>query len=131
MRKSLMILPVLVLLAFISIPETYGQAARRITFKRGARSAVVTGKLSGYKGQKVYLIRVRAGQIIKTEQAGSHPITIAVLDPRGEVAADSDASCNSRKQTESTTAGDYKIIVTECMKADSWRGSFKFKVWVE
>jgi hypothetical protein len=131
MKKFLMVLPVFVLLAFISVPDAYGQKAQRITFKRGARSAVVTGKLYGYKGQKAYVIRVRAGQILQTEQAGSHSITIAVIDPRGEIAADSDASCNSRKQTEKTAAGDYKIIVTQCLKADPWRGTFKFRIWVE
>jgi hypothetical protein len=132
MRKFLMILPVFILLAFAAIPDAYGQAAQRITFKRGARSAVVTGSLYGFKGKKVYVIRVRAGQILKTGQIGSrHPVTIAVLDPKGEIAADSDASCNDRKETEATVAGNYKIIVTECMKADPWRGSFKFRVRVE
>lgn len=132
MRKFLLLAPVLILLAFIAVPDIYGQKSQRITFKRGAKSAVVSGSLSSFKGQKVYVIRVRAGQILRTEPIGSHPpITIAVLDPNGEIAADSDASCNNRKQTESTVAGDYKLIVTECRKADPWRGSFRFKVWVE
>lgn len=110
----------------------FAQKAQRITFKRGARQAVVSGTLYSYKGQRIFVIRVRAGQILSTEQVGEgHAITIAVLDPHGEIAADSDASCNNRKQTEETMAGDYKIIITECMKADPWRGTFRFKVTVK
>jgi hypothetical protein len=132
MKKNLIIFGLFIFLASVAVPQFFGQSATRITFKRGARSAIVSGTLSGYKGKRVFVIRVRAGQILKTEQIGSgRPITIEVLDPKGEVAADSDASCNNRKQTEETRAGDYKIIVTECMKANKWRGSFKFKVRVD
>jgi hypothetical protein len=117
----------LLLLSFAS----FAQKAQRITFKRGATRAIVSGTLRSYKGERTFIIRVRAGQILKTEQVGEgHAITIAVLDPSGEIAADSDASCNNRKQTEETVAGDYKIIVSECSKADQWRGTFKFKVTV-
>jgi len=132
MRKFLLLAPVFILLAFIAMPNIFAQKPQRITFKRGAKQAVVTGSLYSYKGQRVYVIRVRAGQVLKTGQVGSrHPVTISVLGPDGEIAADSDASCNNRKQTETTVAGDYKMIVTECKKADPWRGSFKFRVWVE
>jgi hypothetical protein len=132
MRKNFIAAGLFIFLMLTAVPGIFGQSAKRITFKRGARSAVVTGNLYSYAGKKVYVIRVRAGQVIRTEQVGTgRSITIAVLDPRGEIAADSDASCNNRKESEPTIAGDYKIIVTECMKADPWRGSFKFKVWVE
>ena len=132
MRKNFLIAGLFVFLMLTAVPVVFGQAAKRITFKRGAKSAIVSGTLSSCKSKRVYVIRVRAGQILKTEQIGTgHTITIAVLDPQGEIAADSDLSCNNRKQTEETVAGDYKIIVTECMKADPWRGSFKFKIWVE
>jgi hypothetical protein len=131
MKKLFLLSTILLLLA----STAFAQKAQRITFKRGAKQAVVSGTLYSYRGQRVYVIRVRAGQILKTEQVGGekggHAITIAVLDPRGEIAADSDASCNNRKETESTMAGDYKIIVSECGKADEWRGTFRFKVRVE
>jgi hypothetical protein len=131
--KKLLLLSVISLLLFAAAADAaFAQKAQRITFKRGAKQAVVSGTLYSYKGQRVYVIRVRAGQILKTGQVGEgHAITIAVLDPHGEIAADSDASCNNRKQTEETMAGDYKIIVSECSKVDEWRGTFKFKVRVE
>lgn len=132
MRKNFLIAGLFVFLMFAAAPVIFAQAAKRITFKRGAKSAIVSGTLSSYKSKRVYVIRVRAGQTIKTEQVGrGHSITIAVLDPQGEIAADSDLSCNNRKESEKTVAGDYKIIVTECMKADPWRGNFKFKIRVE
>jgi hypothetical protein len=131
--KKLFLLSVISLILFaVAAEAAFAQKAQRITFKRGAKQATVRGTLYSYKGQRVYLVRVRAGQILKTEQVGEgHAITIAVLGPDGEIAADSDASCNNRKQTEETVAGDYKIIVSECSKADPWRGTFKFKVRVE
>jgi exopolysaccharide biosynthesis protein len=126
MKKLLLALFVLFIVTFTV------SAQARIAFKRGARSAIVSGTLNSYKSKKTFVIRVRAGQVLKTEQLGrSRPITIEVIDPSGEIAADSDASCNNRKQTEETVRGDYKIIVTECMKADAWRGTFKFRIWVE
>ncbi len=130
--KKFFLLSVISLLLLAS--AAFAQKAQRIIFKRGAKQAVVSGTLYSYKGQRVYVIRVRAGQILKTEQVGGEKggaITIAVLDPHGEIAADSDASCNNRKQTEETVAGDYKIIVSECSKVDPWRGTFRFKVRVQ
>ncbi|HEV7643073.1 MAG TPA: hypothetical protein VGO50_03950 [Pyrinomonadaceae bacterium] len=121
-----------VISALLLVSAAFAQKAQRITFKRGAKQAIASGTLYSYKGQRVYVIRVRAGQILKTEQVGEgHAITIAVIDPHGEIAADFDASCNNRKQTEETMAGDYKIIVSECSKADAWRGTFRFKVRIE
>jgi hypothetical protein len=130
--KKLFLVSAITLFIFVAAAAvTFGQKAQRITFKRGAAQAIVSGTLNGYRRQRVYVIRVRSGQILNTEQVGGHSITIAVLDPSGEIAADSDASCNNRKQTEETVAGDYKIIVSECSKADAWRGTFRFKVTVK
>jgi hypothetical protein len=130
MKKLLLTLVALFIVTFAASVNTHAQT--RITFARGATSKIVSGQLDGFKGKRVYLIRVRAGQTLRTEQIGSiHPITIEVLDPNGDIAADSDASCNNRKQVENTLAGTFKLIVTECRKADRWRGTFKFRVWVK
>jgi hypothetical protein len=108
---------------------------RRITFKRGARTAVVNGTLSGYGGKKVFIIRVRRGQALSTEQikpdASNRYITVSIRAPNGSAVGDSDASCNNRKEISPTRAGDYRIEVYECQKADPWRGNFRLKVRVE
>ena len=113
----------------------FAYSQTRITFKRGARFAIVTGNLNGYRSRKIFVIRVRRGQILRTEQAEAeapvHDITVYIKAPNGEEAGDSDASCNNRREISPTRAGDYRIEVTECRKADPWRGSFRLKVSVE
>jgi|SRR5215213_9615741 len=111
----------------------FGQ--QRITFKRGARATVVNGTLSGYGGKKVFIIGVRRGQTLRTEQIKSDSsdryVTVSIIAPNGEEVGDSDASCNNLKEISPTRAGDYRIEVYECRKADSWRGNFRLKVRVE
>ena len=109
--------------------------AERITFKRGARSATVTGNLYSYRSKKVFIIRVRRGQTLRTEQIKSDSsnryITVSIKAPNGKYVGDSDASCNNRREISPTRAGDYRIEVVECRKADPWRGNFRLKVTVE
>ncbi len=86
-------------------------------------SAVITGKLSGYKAHKTYLIRVRQGQTLTTESTGSNYITIDIKAPPGSTyEPDMAADCHDRHKVKPTAAGDYKITVTECRKADPWHG---------
>ena len=107
------------------------QKSIRINFAKGADSTVVSGSLNGYKQTKNYRIRVHAGQTLKTEQVGDrHDITIFIQGPSDEDVGDSDASCNNRRDITPTVAGDYKIQVVECRKADPWKGSFRFRVTV-
>jgi hypothetical protein len=115
---------------FITIIDASAQT--RIRFARNAVRANVSGTLNSYRTRRVYLIRVREGQTLRTEQIGgrSRPITIMVTGPNGEDVGDSDASCNNRKEVSPTTAGDYRIEVVECQKADAWRGRFTFRVTV-
>ena len=108
-----------------------GQHVSRIRFARGAEQAVVSGSLRGYGDKRTYVIRVRRGQTLQTEQVGdSHHITIYVKSPLGDDVGDSDASCNDRRMATPTAAGDYRITVVECRKADPWRGRFRFRVSV-
>ena len=119
-----------VCLAFLA-SSAPAQRPTRINFARGARSAVVTGTLSGYRSSRNFVIRVRAGQTLSTAQVGDrHDITIAISGPGGEDVGDSDASCNNRREITPTEAGDYSINVVECRKADAWRGQFKFRITV-
>ncbi len=135
MKKKFLILAVFFVLAFVALPNVFAQRATRITFKRGAKQAVATGNLYSYKGKKVFVIRVRCGQTLTTEQfrsdSSSHYITVFITDPNGKDVNDSDASCNNRREVSPTVAGDYRIEVVECQKADAWRGSFKLKVSVK
>jgi len=122
--------------AFILLmTATFAFSQQRITFKRGAKQAIVTGNLNGYKSKRVFVIRVRRGQTLRTEQIKSNSsnryISVAITAPNGEDVTDSDASCNNRKEVSPTRAGDYRIEVYECRKADAWRGSFRLKIRVE
>lgn len=127
MKKKLSILAVFVALTVVSLQA---QSPTRIKFARGAVSASVTGKLRGYSDHKTYVIKVRAGQTLRTQQTGKNYITISIKDPNGEDVSDSDASCNNRKEVAPTVAGDYTLTVVECQKADAWRGTFRFRVTV-
>lgn len=116
---------------FVFTETAAAQKTTRVKFGRGAVSAVVSGHLSGYRSKKVFLIRVRSGQTLRTEQIGSrHNITLFIEAPNGEDVTDSDASCNNRKEVSPTLAGDYRITVVECQKADPWRGTFRFRITV-
>ncbi len=58
-------------------------------------------------------------------------VSIYITDPKGENANDMDLSCHSNAKVKPTLAGDYKIQVVECKKADPWKGKFAFKVTVK
>jgi hypothetical protein len=129
-RRLLPLLALLFSLAFL-ISTAPAQRPTRITFASGASSAIVTGSLTGYRASRNFIIRVRAGQTLSTAQVGDrHDITIYIQGPGGEDVGDSDASCNNRREITPTRAGDYRIQVVECKKADPWRGRFKFRISV-
>ncbi|MGI8468284.1 MAG: hypothetical protein ACR2N3_07515 [Pyrinomonadaceae bacterium] len=106
----------------------------RIVFEKGATSTIAQGSLKNYDDSKTFTIETRAGQTLRTEQIKSEKsleyITVSITDPSGNSVGDSDASCNNRKEIAPTVAGDYKIKVFECRKADAWRGDFQLKIWV-
>lgn len=118
-----------------NIKNKQSNLIERIEFAKGATSAIVSGNLNDYKDSKSFVIEVRQGQTLRTEQVKQDDslkyITVEIQDSAGKYVGDSDASCNNRKEINPTTAGDYRINVTECMKADAWRGIFKLKVSVE
>jgi hypothetical protein len=134
MRKGPFILSILMMLALCAAPEAFGQKKQRVNFRRGATEKIIGGKLKNYDDRKVYLIKVRRGQTLDTEQiksdASTHYVTVEIAGPAGADVSDSDASCNDRKKIAPTAAGDYRITVYECRKADAWRGAFKLRVSV-
>lgn len=124
---------IILLLASVSAFTQEGNS--RIKSGKGATKATVSSELNGFKDQKVYVIKVRQGQTLKTEQVKSgnsaHDVTVSIQSPTGAYVGDADASCNNRKEITPTLAGDYVITVVECGKADEWRGKFKLKVTVK
>ncbi len=108
-----------------------GQKAQSITFAKGRTSATITGTLSSYKSHRTFSIRVRKGQTLTTENIGDNSITIGVEAPPGSTyEQDMAADCHDRNEVSPTAPGVYRITVTECRKADAWRGTFKFRVKV-
>lgn len=132
-KKVILLVWVIVGVMAISVPSSAAQPTR-IKFRKGAVTSTVSGTLNGYKSKRMFLIRVRGGQILKTEQIksdrSSKYITVYITSPSGEAVGDSDASCNNRREISPTEAGDYRIEVVECQKADPWSGSFRLRVTV-
>jgi len=127
--KKLILVIIAALTIFIGASSASSQT--RVHFARGARSAVVTGYLTGYKGSKVFLIRVRAGQKMKIEAIGNHAVSTFLEGPPGSnYEQDMAADCHSYATVDKTDAGDYKLTVQECQKADRWRGTFEVRITV-
>ena len=115
----------------IAASSAFSQAQKRIELARGATSTIVTGTLNGYNDKQTYVIKVRRGQTLTTESAGDNHITVDIKPPRGaRYEADLAADCHDRHRAPRTAAGDYIITVTECRKADRWRGRFRLRVGV-
>ncbi|MFI0399120.1 MAG: hypothetical protein ACH34X_08575 [Thiolinea sp.] len=113
--------------------NTNASKVEPIKFAKGATSATVTGKLSGFDDEKTYSIAVGKGQDISVEQVspGDKRTTIWLTDPKGSDASDADLSCNNKKQVSPTLAGTYTIKVSECMKADPWKVTYTLKITVK
>ena len=106
-------------------------AQTRVRFKKGATSAVVTGKLSNYKQKRVFLVRVRNFQTMEIRDIGAHAVSIWVEGPPGSgYEQDLAADCHGHTDISPTAAGDYRLTVQECQKVDKWQGTFRVKVTV-
>jgi hypothetical protein len=105
-----------------------GHPSRRIKFPRGATEATFTWAMNGFDDEQVLLIDVRAGQSLKIEDIGDNPVTLSVCDPDGKNVDDYDLSCHGRFNLDKTKKGDYTVFVTECKKADPWKGDYRLKV---
>lgn len=117
----------ILMLTFLSA-TVFARPVKRIKFAKGATEIVVAGQLRDFKDSQVYLINLRAGQTFTIEDVGDNPVTISVFEPGGKNVDDYDASCHGNFSLPKTKKGDYRIIVTECKKADPWKGVFKIKV---
>ena len=135
-RKFLIAVSVLFLLALTQhfALAQKSTAATRVKFARDATTATVTGRFRGFKDRTAFVIRVKKGQTLEVNQLDSGSdgsVYLGILSPSGEDESDGEANCNNHKRVENTTAGDYRIDVTECMKADAWRGTFRLKFTVK
>ena len=103
---------------------------RRIKFKRGATTATVRGRLTGYNDIARFVLRVRPRQhmhvSVESDDIGNPQID--VIYPSGEH-MDRDMQ-GTQFDTDSTEAGDYQIQVYEGRKADPSRGTFTLKIEV-
>ncbi|MBP9665360.1 MAG: hypothetical protein KBD94_12140 [Pyrinomonadaceae bacterium] len=131
MKKLLPFLLATLIVGLFTLPAV-AQRPTRIAFKRGARSAVVSGTMSSYRSARTYVIRVRKGQRLTTEPIGeTNPVSIWITSPDGSSFGDDlDLSCHSRREVFPAARGDYILKVQECQKADPWRGRFRFRVTV-
>jgi hypothetical protein len=127
--KKLLVISAL-LTAFL-IGAVASSAQTRVKFKKGATSAVLSGKLSNYKQKRVFLVRVHNFQKLEIRDIGSHAVSIWVEGPPASgYEQDLAADCHGQTDVSPTAAGDYKLTVQECQKVDQWRGKFKVKVTV-
>ncbi|MBK9216877.1 MAG: hypothetical protein IPM59_15015 [Chloracidobacterium sp.] len=131
MKKILPLMFAFLIVGLFTLPAV-AQKASRITFKPGARSAVVSGRLSSFRSVRKYAIRVRKGQRLTTEPIGdANPVSIWITSPDGSSFGDDlDLSCHARREVFPTERGDYILTVQECQKADPWKGRFRFRVTV-
>lgn len=116
------------LLLIVLSTTVFARPVKRIKFAKGATEKIVSGQLNDFKDSQVYLINLRADQAFTIEDVGDNAVTISVSDPSGKNVDDYDASCHGNFQLPKTKKGDYRIVVTECKKADVWKGTFKIKV---
>lgn len=119
---------VVTLMLIVLSANVFARPVKRIKFAKGATKTIVSGQLNNFKDSQVFVINLRAGQTFSIEDIGDNRVTISVSDPSGKNVDDYDASCHGNFQMPKTIKGDYRIKVTECMKADPWKGAFKIKV---
>jgi hypothetical protein len=125
MKNIIAVVSILIVLS----ASVFAKPATRIKFAKGATKVIVNGKLSSYKDLEKYVVRLRAGQ--RMQISGNRYITLSVFAPNGEDVTDRAANCNGTADISPTVAGDYKIEVTECLKADAWKGNYKLTLKVK
>ena len=68
---------------------------------------------------------------MKVEGIGNHAVSTFLEGPPGSnYQQDMAADCHSQADVDKTDAGDYKLTVQECQKADRWKGTFKVRITI-
>ena len=117
------------LFAVLSVAALTVSAQTQINFKPGQTSTVVTGTLRGYGDQRTFVVHVKRRQTLATESAGKNYVTVEITPPRGaKYDPDMAADCHDRHTVRRAAGGNWRITVTECQKADPYRGRFRLRV---
>jgi len=101
---------------------------QRISFRRGAVQAQVTGHLSGIGPQVCYLAKARSGQHMRVEIVGDGPTRGTVKFPSGEGSGQPGGVIFDEDLSET---GDFRICVEESQMADQWNGKFILKLVIK
>jgi hypothetical protein len=101
------------------------KAPQRIIFARGATVAQATGYLRGMRDTAWFVLRAGAGQHMHVEIDARGATRGTVIFPSGKQDGQPGGVIFDDNIDET---GDYKIIVSESMMADAWRGRFTVKV---
>lgn len=110
----------LILLVALLPPLNTWAKDQRITFKKGAIQAEVTGHLSG-SGEVCYRAKARAGQHMKVSVQGDGPTRGTVAAPSGEGEGQPGGMIFDEDLKET---GDYRICVEESQMGNRWKGKF-------
>src|SRR5215813_1053715 len=123
--KRLFSLCVLITGTFISASAQTEKAPQRITFARGATVARATGYLRGMRDSAWFVLRASAGQHMRVEIDGVGATRGVVIYPSGKQDGQPGGVIFDGTVDET---GDYKIVVSESLMANSWRGKFTVKI---
>lgn len=133
-RRVMQSILMLSIIGLMASQVTASAQVRRISFKRGATTASVTGKLKGWKDQQQYVIRLRAGQTMNLAVEGKCDDCYAEIGVSSPIGANDEvdtAMCLCMVEVTKTAAGDYRITIGENRKGEKWKGSFVLTVEVK
>ena len=122
MKTRLTFVAVLIIFLFVSNSSAQTRnSPRRIVFARGATVARAAGYLRGMRDEAWFVLRAKAGQLMRVEIRGRGPTRGILIWPSGKQDGGPGGVIFNGEIDED---GDYKIRVTESMMAEAWRGRF-------
>ena len=107
-KKSLYLPPITLVLLLVTTQSLMAQKEKRITFRRGASSATVTGKI-GNKGYLEYLVNGRAGQLM----------TIKITSSNGQVIVNA-GTASGKDFSVDMSGGDHQLSIVNSGKATTY-----------
>lgn len=128
--KSFLLRSTLVLAALLAVPAVAQIVKTDVTFPKGSTGTTIDGAIAGEQTRD-YVVRARAGQVLKVRMSGSAIVYFNVLPPgsSGEAIFIGSSAGNSFSGTLPTT-GAYTIRVYQ-MRATARRGergAFKLNI---
>jgi hypothetical protein len=125
--KTKSLLSFLAALAFVSTVASAQteKAPRRITFARGATIARTSGYLRGIRDKAWFVLRATSGQHMRVEINAPGSSRGSVVYPSGKQDGQPGGVVFDDMIDET---GQYKIVVSESLMGEAWRGRFTVKV---